>query len=423
MASELQRLVNELRAIATEADRLRPRLSRHAGVVRQFAAEVSAAPDGRSVAGNQAVALLHLASRQCDALSAELAHAKLAADHFADRVLGAGGPTTSATSAPPAGAPVADPSDAAPAGERRTSVDSAPAVGAAAGVVPAAGAEVADEATPPDEGTLPGGAARPDSPATGGEAGSNPYVPWWIPNGAPWLGRRGIAPRRDADGKPLTRFSPADLTKPEVAGTTRRGGHGGADVPPARVPIGDPSRDLVTAFVDAGYTSPNCLPPGLVAERCFWMDQGGHPVLRHAEIPHSTLINRVLSGRDPISDSTTDWETGNTHKYGRDATTFTSRAALIFAEARIWESAEATASRNAAGPDGLSFKVRVAASDVLGEDFRRHVAGWTLVGTKTNPAGAAPIDFPADTSIIAVYRNSDTGWNLYTMYPDRSSST
>jgi hypothetical protein len=83
MASELERLVDELRAIAADVERLRPRLAQHAGVVRRFAAEVAAVPEERT----SAISLLNLAGRQCDELSAELAQAKRAADHFAGRVL------------------------------------------------------------------------------------------------------------------------------------------------------------------------------------------------------------------------------------------------------------------------------------------------------------------------------------------------
>jgi len=93
MPSELEKLVADLQAIAAEAERLRPQLASHAGVVRRFAAEVAAAPDGRSAPRGHAVSLLHLASRQCDALAAELGQTKLAADHFAGRVLTTGSGT------------------------------------------------------------------------------------------------------------------------------------------------------------------------------------------------------------------------------------------------------------------------------------------------------------------------------------------
>ncbi len=85
MASDLERLVADLRAIAAEAVALRPDLVEHARTVRRFAAEV-AAPPGRTVPRDNAVGLLELAGRQCEELAADLAAAERAADHFARRV-------------------------------------------------------------------------------------------------------------------------------------------------------------------------------------------------------------------------------------------------------------------------------------------------------------------------------------------------
>src|SRR5215211_794441 len=102
MPSELEKLVAELRAVAAEAEKLRPRLVRHAGLVREFAAEIAADPDGRSMPHTQAASLLHQAGRQCDALAAELGRAKVAADHFAGRVLSGGGVSSAEVAPAPA---------------------------------------------------------------------------------------------------------------------------------------------------------------------------------------------------------------------------------------------------------------------------------------------------------------------------------
>jgi hypothetical protein len=415
VASDLERLVAELRAIAGEVERLRPQLVQHAGDVRRFAAEVAADPQEQTAPRGHAVSLLDLAGRQCDALAAELGYATQAADHFAQRVL-SGGSGAEAGSAGGSGAAVAGDVADEPASDRGGSTP------------PPDGRDAApprDRDAPPSDRNAPrpreaGGGGSAQQPTSGDAKGLPPYVPWWIPNGAPWLGNRGIAPRRDADGNPPAQFALTDLSRPSASGTDRRGGHGGDDVPPSRVHVTDTSRDLVTAFVEAGYTSPNCLPQGLVDERSFWMDQAGHAARRHAEIPDSVLMRRALDGRDPITGTTTDWETGKTHRYGRDATTFVSKAAAVFAEAHIWHSQSGRTARAAAEQSGApSFQVRFPAKDIFGARLSQHLNGWTLVGTRANPRGCAPIHFAADTVIVAVYRRSGTEWHPYTMYPKR----
>jgi hypothetical protein len=420
MSSELERLVAELRAVAAEVERLRPALTRHASSVRRYAAEVAAGADGRSGPRGQTASLLHQAARRCDALVAELANAKLAADHFTGRVLGGG----SGGGGSGAGSVIAPAPSAAGPDDSDTKPPAGPGV-----TVKAGKDQQADGAKKPTAGKAGGsgdaearGGGEPGAGAPGAAKpapGSDPYVPWWIPNGAPWEGHSGISPRRDEDGNPPTRFSARDLTIPEAAGTEARGGHGGDHVPPQRLPVSDPSRDLVTAFIEAGYTSPNCLPKGLVEERCYWMDQSGHAALRHAEIPDRTLIHRLLLGRDPITGNTTDWETGHVHRYGRDATSFTSRSALAFAEAKAWSSAAGEQGRMAEGDNEPSFEVRLRARDIFGPDFRQHIKGWTLRGTKKEPAGVDPIEFDDETAILTIYRRVASRWCLYTSYPDR----
>jgi len=410
MPSDLERLVSELRAIAAEAEQLRPRLASHASVVRRLAAVIAAAPDGRSAPRGHAVSLLHLASRQCDALAAELANATRAADHFAGRVLGGGGPATTSAPAASAPAPASAPAASAPA----------PASAPAASAPAPASAPAAEDAG----GDAPAERDRPDAEALGAAPAAgdtvDPYVPWWIPNGAPWHGHRGIVPRREGDGSPLTRFSPDDLTLPETARAEPHGGHGVDDVPPSRVPIADTSRHLVSAFVDAGYTGPNCLPQGLVDERSFWMDQAGHATLRHAEVPDSTLMRRALLGWDPITG--TDRETGREHRYGRDATTFTSRAALVFAEAQVWLSDRCQRRQSELRDSSVrKLAVFLPAADIFGPDFTEHIRGWSRRGSKNQPAGCDPIAFPEDTQILAVYKraNKNAPWLPYTVFPTR----
>jgi hypothetical protein len=403
MPSELEKLVAELRAVAAEAEKLRPRLVRHAGLVREFAAEIAADPDGRSMSYTQAASLLHQAGRQCDALAAELGRAKVAADHFAGRVLSGGGPSSADVTPAPVVEPVAEPARDSPAG-----VDTPPAPPAV---------------TPPVSGP-----AAPD-----GEPRLPPYVPYWVPDGAPWLGRRGVPARTGPDGKPPTEFSVADLSRPEAAGTEPKGGYPREPrteeearererpaVPPARVPVTDTSREVVNKFVEAGYTSPDCLPKALVDERSFWMDQGGHAILRHAEIPDSALMERALLGKDPITGTKVDWDTGREHSVSRHATTFTSRAALVFAEAKAWDRDDARAERADATAQGrVRCAVTVPAAEIFGSN-RQPFKGWTRLGSAKNPRGVEPTTLDERATIRFVYAREpgSNNWVPYSIYPE-----
>jgi hypothetical protein len=430
MASELETLVAELRSIAAEIARLRPGLVRHAAKVRQAASEVAAAGDGRSAT---TAALLQQAGRECEAVAAELANAERAAQHFAGRVVGTGMPEAAGPARLPGGSSAgagasgsagAGAGGSAGAGAGGSAGAAAGGSSAGAGVSGSAGAGAGGSAGAA-AGTSAGGrsAGAVAGGAVGGAAGAGTagaFVPWWIPDGAPWHGHAGRAPRRGPGGEPLTRFGAGDLARPEAAGSAAKGGHGGAGVPPARVPVTDTSRDLVAAFVQAGYRSPDCLPAGLVQERCFWMDQSGHPVLRHAEIPDSALISRVLSGHDPITGTTTDWETGKSHKPPRHATTFTSRAALVFAEGRIWNSHEFHDALNISEANGdLRCDIRFRAGDAFPDGVSAHLRGWTRSGPINHPRGVTRADWGPDSIIIAVYRRVSPShpWTVHTMYP------
>jgi hypothetical protein len=206
------------------------------------------------------------------------------------------------------------------------------------------------------------------------------------------------------------------------------GGHGGTPghrVPPARAPIEDISRDRINEVLDT-VTRPEDLPKPLVDLRTEWIDAGGHGGLRHdhTQTGDQALRDRCTKGHDPITASTVDWETGEEHQCGRDASAFVSPATVVFAEARLWRSPEAHAERAIADKNGDLFcPVSVDALAALGAAFPRHLAGYTREGSKRHPTGSSVIHFPADTKIFALYRRDSLSspWYLYTIYPRRPS--
>ena len=153
------------------------------------------------------------------------------------------------------------------------------------------------------------------------------------------------------------------------------------------------------------------------------MDAGGHAHLRHGEhITDTQLQHRALYGHDPITTTTTDWEHGGNHGYGKHATAFTSNAALVFAEMYIWNSPQGQQAKTvaeAAGPGRRDFHIEVKASEIFGPNFRNYIRGWSRTGTKKNPGPPTPTTFGPDSTIFAIYRRSSPQgeWQLYTCYP------
>ncbi|HEY1175526.1 MAG TPA: hypothetical protein VGF17_05165, partial [Phytomonospora sp.] len=160
---------------------------------------------------------------------------------------------------------------------------------------------------------------------------------------------------------------------------------------------------------------------GIVALRSGWLDAGGHARRRHGgNVSQGQLGDRATAGKDPANGSGVDWETGRPHSPVRNATAFTSDAALVFAEAAAWNSAEGRAAIAEADATGAArAEVLLPAADVFGPDFRAHVHGRTRIGSRSSPQGVAPTEFPDDTRIVAVYRRDavDAPWVAYTCYP------
>jgi len=202
---------------------------------------------------------------------------------------------------------------------------------------------------------------------------------------------------------------------------------GGPPVPPARQPLTDTSRRRTFVYTEQGPDGLQDLlarDDGIIALRLKWMDAGGHAHLRHGEhITDTQLQHRALYGHDPITTTTTDWEHGKRHKYGRHATAFTSNAALVFAEMYIWNSQDCQQKRQNAEnshPPQERFVIRLPAVEVLGPNFRNYIRGWTRTGTRKNPGPIVPTHFPDDTKIVASYQRTSSAneWHLITCYPD-----
>ncbi len=195
-------------------------------------------------------------------------------------------------------------------------------------------------------------------------------------------------------------------------------------VPPARQALTDVSRRRTHVFTEqgpAGLADLRKRDNGLVALRLGWLDAGGHARLRHgADVSERRLQERVMYGRDPITGTTTDWEHGGGHRVGRHATAFTDNTALVFAEMRIWDNPECRAKRERAEANNDDrFTVRLPAASVLGPQFRDYIHGWSRVGDRKHPLGAAPTTFPDDTELVAIYRRDapNEQWRLYRCYP------
>ncbi len=174
-------------------------------------------------------------------------------------------------------------------------------------------------------------------------------------------------------------------------------------------------------MLDGGVTRPEDLPPALVDLRLEWINAGGHGALRHdfTRAGEAAQRDRCTLGHDPITGNRTDWETGNDHKYARDACAFATPAALVFAEAKLWASEQATAQRQGDEPK-LAYRAKVDVRDVSRCRFTASIADTNELVPSQNTAGFRPVRFPEDTRIFAIYQRAAPGrpWYLYTIYPE-----
>jgi hypothetical protein len=213
------------------------------------------------------------------------------------------------------------------------------------------------------------------------------------------------------------------LEPPQPQGVPH-GGHGGPNVPPARQPITDPSRRRSHVYTEQG--GPTGLADlrdrddGIIAARADWLRRGGHAVDRHGgHVTDQQLQDRAWHNHDPLTGNTSDWEHVGEHHCGREATAFTSDAALMYAEMRVHDRPEVQARlREEEQAGGVEFKVAVPAASVLGSNFRDHLRGYSRVGSVKHPTGATATHFPHNTQIAVMYRRAPAGdWVAYTCYP------
>lgn len=156
--------------------------------------------------------------------------------------------------------------------------------------------------------------------------------------------------------------------------------------------------------------------------------KNGHVVQRHGEeITQQQLIDRAVRGIDPASGTTGDAYnkfddgTPKEHNYGRNATKFATKAAMVKADEAIRNGAafkQKVIDAEAAGANVVAV-TDTKLQDVFGADYKTKVAGVTREGSKKNPTGnTTPADF-TDGTIRAIYKKDGAGnWNIETMFPD-----
>ena len=153
----------------------------------------------------------------------------------------------------------------------------------------------------------------------------------------------------------------------------------------------------------------------------------GHAVDRHGEqVTERQLDERAVEGKDPITGTTDDAIKKNAdgtpklHNYGKDATKFKSKEALIKAEEYVKNSKAYKDELDEATLNGGSKIVikDIKLEDVYGANYKNEVFGKTRVGSKNNPTGVTETDF-TDGTIRAVFEKDTSGkWSLETIFPE-----
>ena len=126
-----------------------------------------------------------------------------------------------------------------------------------------------------------------------------------------------------------------------------------------------------------------------------------------------------------MTGTTTDGETGGLHKYSRDATQFTSDAALVRAEEQLRGSQIYESGRRANETTGVTFIiVEKPLAEVFGPGYPLQVRGVHRRGSKNKPTGEPPGTLPprpsdfTDGTVFALFRQDAEGhYRLRTMFP------
>ncbi|NUS74515.1 MAG: hypothetical protein HOQ05_14120 [Corynebacteriales bacterium] len=191
-------------------------------------------------------------------------------------------------------------------------------------------------------------------------------------------------------------------------------------VPGPQRPIAAVARPQLNTFL-RHQIKPELLPAELVRLHMYWILRGGH-AMRHY-LPLTGIraqIMRAVAKEDPLTQSRIDWVDGETHQPSLRATGFFSASAMAVAEGNIWLSTTADRRRHFAEKEGhLAIMASVQARYALGKDFRKHLFGYELLGSRSEPQGVGKIFFPDDTKIAARYYRAEPHqpWSLDTLFP------
>jgi hypothetical protein len=161
------------------------------------------------------------------------------------------------------------------------------------------------------------------------------------------------------------------------------------------------------------------------------ISKNGHAVQRHGEaITEQQLKDRAVKGFDPVTGTTNDAYnkfpngTPKKHNYGRHATKFNSKEALVKADEKIRSSdafKKKVADANASNAKVIAV-TDTKLKDVFGDDYKKQVTGKTREGSKNNPTGNTTNTDFTDGTIRAVYKKDAKGnWNVETMFPEPKS--
>jgi len=147
----------------------------------------------------------------------------------------------------------------------------------------------------------------------------------------------------------------------------------------------------------------------------------GHGPQRHeGEVTQKQLELRSTKGYDPMTGTTKDAITGQTHKYGKDSSKVKSPEAYVKAENHIRNSPEfkKEISRANGVGDTKTKPIDIPLKDIYGPGYKNEVSGATRIGSKKNPQGTSLTNFQ-DGTMRAIYKKDTNGnWKLLTMYPN-----
>ncbi len=187
-------------------------------------------------------------------------------------------------------------------------------------------------------------------------------------------------------------------------------------------------RDMRTALKDALAGSPDAEQLKVLTamkkrlDRAFLddlKDEGHGPQRHEGDVTPEQLVDRCVSGHDPMTGDTTDGVHGGVHRYSRHATRFKDPGDYVDAEETIrGKQAYTDEMAEAKRTNDTRFSVELPLKDVLGDDYKTKLEGKSRIGSAKNPQGSQDTDF-TDGTITAVYdidANGDTV--LVTMYPN-----